>query len=100
MVLWVMAQSWSGRQSRAFLFFLFTSSLPFHCLYLWWKYGSDIHIAAAMTLLGIPWIITGTWAGLWIGSHLRKSRLRVAAYAILVITALVAICSPFYNNGT
>ena len=100
MVLWVMAQSWSARQSRAFLFFLFTSSLPLHCLYLWWKYGSEIHIAAAMALLCIPWIVTGTWAGLWIGSQLRKSRLRVVAYAILVVTALVAICSPFFNNGS
>ena len=95
MVLWVMAQPWSGKQSRAFLFFLFTSSLPLHCLYLWWKYGDGMHIAALMALLSVPWIIAGTWIGLWIGSHLRKSRLRVVAYAILIITAAVAMYSPF-----
>ena len=95
MVLWVMAQPWSGKQSRAFLFFLFTSSLPLHCLFLWWQFGSEMNVAALMALLSVPWIVGGTWLGLWIGSHLRKSRLRVVAYAILIITAVVAICSPF-----
>ena len=95
MVLWVMAQPWSAKQSRAFLFFLFTSSLPFHCLYLWWKYGEAVHAPSLMAVLAAPFIIAGTWIGLWIGSHLRKSRLRIVAYAILILTALSAICSPF-----
>ena len=95
MVLWVMAQPWSGKQSRAFLFFLFTSSLPLHCLFLWWQYGNGMNMAMLMALLSVPWIVVGTWIGLWIGTHLRKSRLRVVAYLILVVTALVAICSPF-----
>lgn len=95
MVLWVMAQPWSGKQSRAFLFALFTSSLPIHCLILWWQYGERINLAAILAFLCVPWIVTGTWIGLWIGSHLRKSRLRVVAYAILILTAVVAICSPF-----
>ena len=100
MVLWTLAQPWSAKHSRAFLFFLFTSSLPFHCLILWWQYGNEMYIAAMMALLSIPWVIGGTWIGLWVGSHLRKSRLRVVAYVILVITAISAILSPFFGNGS
>jgi len=95
MVLWVMAQPWTAKRSRAFLFFLFTSSLVPHCLILWWMYGARINAAVAMALLGVPWIVAGTWIGLWIGTHLPKARLRVLAYIILVFTALGAICSPF-----
>ena len=94
MVLWVMAQPWSSEKSRAFLFFMFTTSLIPHCLLMWWMYGEQIHAAALLALLGTPWVIAGTGLGLWIGSYLPKDRLRIAAYVILIITAIAAICAP------
>lgn len=95
MVLWVMAQRWSSQRSRAFLFSLFISSLPLHLSYLWWQYRAEVHAAATLVVLSIPWIVAGTVAGLWIGARVPHSRLRFVAYTILAFMALKAITAPF-----
>lgn len=95
MVLWVMAQPWSSEKSRAFLFTMFLSSLVPHVLLLYYTFGEKIGNAGMVTLISTPWIIAGTWLGLYVGSHLRKSRLRPLVYVVLIVTAAAAIASPF-----
>ncbi len=94
MVLWVMAQPWSSAKSRAFLFTMFLSSLVPHVLLLNYTFGKQIGNAGIVALISTPWIIAGTWLGLYLGSHLPKRRLRPLVYVVLIITAAVAMASP------
>jgi uncharacterized membrane protein YfcA len=97
LVLWVMAQPWSSEKSRAFLFLMFLSSLIPHALLLYYTFGERIGNAVAVALISTPWIIAGTWLGLYLGAHLPKHRLRPLVYVVLIVTAAVAMASPLLD---
>jgi len=53
--------------------------------------------AMAYGLLFTPVAAVGSLAGVRLGNHIDRGRLRQVAYGILVITALVSIAAPAFG---
>ncbi|RMF04615.1 MAG: hypothetical protein D6768_02830 [Chloroflexi bacterium] len=93
-VMWVMAQRWSSRQSRAFLMALFLLGVPLQTVLLYYSSPQVIGAALLAGLAFAPVVALGSTAGVRLGNHINKLRLRQAAFTILFITAGAAVVSP------
>jgi uncharacterized membrane protein YfcA len=93
-VMWVMAQRWSSRQSRAFLMALFMLGLPLQAVLLYWSSPQVIGGAMLIGLAFAPMVALGSTLGVRLGDHINKLRLRQLAFSILFVTATVSVVSP------
>ena len=97
MVLYVNSLTWSVAKSRAFLFFCSATALPIAAIAFSLQYGAEIIPAALATVIVLPVILTGLWAGLHLGHHLSKPLFRKIAFSLIVLIALAAIVEPLFH---
>lgn len=98
LVLWSLQQDWPPQRVRVFLWLTSLVLVPPALILLVMKFGSGVlaHFVAALLLS--PAITLSTRAGMSVGQAWSRLRLRQVAYGMLVITALVSICSPFLRR--
>lgn len=96
-VLWVMAHGWNSRRSRAFLLALFSTGMPIQLALLYLSAEQDLSGPILTGLAFAPVVIAGSMAGVWLGNHLEKTRLRQVAFAILLASALASVAAPLFG---
>ncbi len=96
-VMWVMAQQWSSRQSRAFMVALFLMGIPLQLVLLFLTSPRDISSAAMTGLIFTPVVVVGSILGVRLGDQINKMRLRQIAFTILFVTATISIAAPFFG---
>lgn len=87
-VVWAMAHRWDNRQSRVALWLIFLAGVPTQLFWLYFTFHDEALHGMKIGLLGMPVVLAGMATGIWIGNRLSKERLRRAAYALLLLTAL------------
>ena len=98
MVLWVMAHDWPMRRGRAFLFFLFSTSMIPQGLCLVLLFGTEILWSMAIGAVATPLLFVGTLLGLRLAGYFSEQLLRRASAAILVLIGLSAILMPLLRG--
>ena len=93
-VLWVMAHSWTNRQTRAFLQSLFLLASPFQISLLYLFSKGAISGALLIGLAFAPLVVLGSTLGVRLGNAIPKQRLRQIAYGFLLVTALASVMAP------
>ncbi len=93
LVLWSMAQPWDSRKVRAFLFGVFSCSLPVQLILLSLTFGMEILRFAGLGLLLFPFVWLGTMMGLPIGNRIEKPQLQKIACLILLVVGTGSIWS-------
>ncbi|MDF3129562.1 sulfite exporter TauE/SafE family protein [Kiritimatiellaeota bacterium B1221] len=93
LVLWSMAQPWNSRKVRAFLFGVFSCSLPVQLILLAITFGVEILRFASLGILLFPFVWLGSMMGLPIGNRIEKPQLQKIAYIILLIVSAGSIGS-------
>jgi uncharacterized protein len=90
MVLWVMLHDWPVARAKAFLFYIFTSSMVPQAIILWLLFGTPFLTASLVGLLGLPVVLGGTLLGLKLGERLPDRIMRPVCMAVLAAIGLVA----------
>lgn len=98
-ILWVMTQSWTSQQTRAFLLTLFLLVAPFQIVLLYFSANSNIGGAMLIGFAFTPVVILGSIFGVRLGNLIDVTRLRQIALGILLVTALISIASPILDNS-
>lgn len=98
MVLWVMAHDWSSRRGRAFLFFLFSTSMIPQGICLVLLFGSDILWSLAIGAAALPLLYVGTLLGLRLATYFSERWLRHASTIVLILIGLSAILLPLLRG--
>jgi len=96
-VLWVMAQQWTNKETRAFLMSIFLFAVPVHLSLLYWAYGQTMLEPASQGLLFMPVVAVGSWLGIQLGNVLPKPRLRQIAFGLLLITAFSSLFAQWFG---
>ena len=91
LVLWSMAHDWSSHRTRGFLFAAFATAIPFHIILLAITFGTSILWSAGLGIAFLPLVYLGSAIGLPIGNRMAKDRLRLIAYAILLVVGITSI---------
>lgn len=94
MVLWVMAHRWPFVRAKAFLYFMFATSMIPHAFFLWLFFGNKIFVAFGLGLLSTPALVIGMLIGLWIGSRLHDHVVRRITIGLLLLIAVSSIVAP------
>ena len=95
LVVWLMAQRWSSKRSRAFLFSTFTFIVPVQLFILYFFYGRSILEVVLYTLLFSPVLIGVSVFGFSLGDKLPAKRLRHVAYSLLLVISITSIVTNF-----
>lgn len=95
MVLWVLAHDWPMNRARAFLYFIFATSLPLQALLLWLFFGTQMLQAMLLSAAAFPSVLLGLWGGLYVARLVPDRMLRRLSIALLVLIAISAILSPY-----
>jgi uncharacterized membrane protein YfcA len=98
MVLWVLAHDWTSRRGRAFLFFLFSTSMIPQGICLVLLFGWDILWSMAIGAAATPLLFAGTLLGLHLATYVSERWLRRASTIILVLIGLSSIVLPFLRR--
>jgi uncharacterized membrane protein YfcA len=93
MVLWVMSHDWPAARAKAFLFYIFTSSMLPQAICLWFLFGTPFVTASLLGLLGLPVVLAGTLLGLKLGERLPDRVMRPVCLAVLAAIGLMAVVS-------
>lgn len=93
-VLWVMAHDWPAKKSRSFLWATFLMLVPFNLALLVYRFPGEIWGSLLLGLCLAPLVLVGSELGLRAGALMNRHRLRVVAFMILLILALVSILGP------
>jgi uncharacterized membrane protein YfcA len=97
--IWVMAQPWNPRRSRAFLFnMLVTGMIPL-AIQLVLIFGDKALLGLAIGAVGLPFVFLGTSLGMRFGDRLPRKELQALSLLILLLIALNAILSPVIRRG-
>jgi uncharacterized membrane protein YfcA len=99
MAIWVLAHDWPMNRARAFLYFIFASGLPLWALLLWLQFGQRFWDATLLGAIGLPAVIVGLYAGLYLGRKASDKVLRIASVVTLVLIAVSAIVMPYLRGG-
>lgn len=99
MVLYVNSLTWGVSKSRGFLFFCSAVGQPLAIWFYWREFGREFLVPACSTALILPLIFAGLWLGLHIGSRLSQPLFRRITLALITLTALAAVLSPFLNSN-
>ncbi len=94
LILWTLAQSWSVKKLRGFMFSVYVSTTPLQILLLFQVFGSEILYTTLLTLLLLPAVLAGTYVGLPLGNRMPRHILRNAVYFILLIIGLNSAVTP------
>jgi uncharacterized membrane protein YfcA len=97
MVLWVMAHRWPITKAKAFLYYLFATGMIPQAFFLWLMFGNQIFLAFWLGAIAIPALVLGMLLGLKIASHLPDHVIRRLTIGILILIALSAIVTPFFQ---
>ena len=95
MVLWIMAHDWRMVRARAFLYYLFATSMPLQALFMWLAFGSSALWAMGLGLVLTPVLLAGIYLGLAIGKRIPDPILRSLATVVLVLIAVSSIAMPW-----
>jgi hypothetical protein len=95
-ILWLMAQHRTNRETRAFLMALFMIGAPVQLTMLYYSAAQDLSVAMLTGLAFAPVVIIGSSLGVSLGNRMSKELLRTIAFGILFITAIGSIVSPFF----
>ncbi len=95
MVFWVNAHDWGPRQIRGFLFAMYLISLAPAIAFLFWYFGLRVLDAAFGATLAVPVLLLVTSWGLKFGNWLGRERLRGVTLALLLLTGIVGLASPW-----
>ena len=93
MVLWVMSHDWPAARAKAFLFYIFTSSMVPQAVCLWLLFGTPFLTASLLGLLGLPVVLAGTLLGLKLGQRLPDRVMRPVCLFVLAAIGLMAVLS-------
>jgi len=96
-VLWVMAQTWSNKVSRAFILHLLLLTLPAHLLLLYFSYGKEMLPPVIQSIWLLPVVLIGTYVGVIAGNQISKTQLRTITYGLLLALAISSVLSPFLS---
>lgn len=94
MVLWLSAQLWPPKRTRAFLHFAFSLTLLPQALLLIWKFEERAVTALQLGLLSLPAAIAGVMLGMLVGNRLPRELLRRLMLGVLALVATSAIVMP------
>lgn len=98
MVLWTQAHDWSTRKTRAFLFTMYLTSIPFITVLLYWTFGARIVAPFLHALLLVPLLLCVTWLGLQLGSWLGRHRLRRITMIMLFGLGAFGLLAPLFGS--
>ncbi|HMQ54141.1 MAG TPA: TSUP family transporter [Anaerolineae bacterium] len=93
-VLWVMAHRWTNRQSRAFLFALFSLAVPVQLALLYLSFGQKIIPPMLTGLAFAPLVAAGSALGVRLGNLMTTALLRQVAFSLLFFIAFASIITP------
>jgi uncharacterized protein len=91
LVLWTMAHDWDARKTRGFLFAFFAMANPILILVLGFKYGPSVVWSVLLSMAYLPLVYLGSAIGLPIGDRMKKERLRMLAFALLLVIGVSAL---------
>ena len=91
LVIWLMAQKWSGKKVRAFLFFSFLSTAPLQIFLLERVYGQSVIDVMLYTIYCFPVLFLVSSLGFRVGDRLPSVILRRITYALLVVISVCAV---------
>jgi uncharacterized protein len=95
MALWVLAHDLTMNRARAFLYFIFVSGLPLWALLLWLRFGQQFVDATLLGAIGLPAVLVGLYAGLYLSRVIPDRALRGISIGVLVLIAVSAILTPY-----
>ena len=98
LVLWSLAQNWSSRRIRGFLFAVFATSIPVQIVLLSLTFPPSILWNVAIGIALLPLVYLGAAAGLPIGNRMDKERLRRIAYLILLVIGISAMAPAVLSS--
>ena len=98
MVFWVQAHDWDTRQSRAFLFTMYSISLAPALTILYLVFGDRIIRPGLVAMLLIPILWAVTFAGLRFGTWLGKRHLRRMTLGLLLLMGLAGLAAPMLSS--
>jgi uncharacterized protein len=96
MVLWCYARPWSANKIRAFLFTVYLTSFLPQWLMLAGRFGKIVPAAGLRTVMALPLVLLGTFAGLKLAHHIPDHAARQLSYAVLIILAAIELLHPIF----
>lgn len=96
-VLWVMAHDWSTKRIRTAIWLIFLQTMLIQLGMYAWRFGPKMLVYFAIGIALFPLAIVASALGLKLGSLMSRRRLRAAAFALLIIIALISIAQPLIN---
>ena len=97
--IWVMAQPWNPRRSRAFLFnMLVTGMVALAILSVFW-FPEKTPLGLAIGAAGVPFVFLGTFLGMRVGDRLPRKKLQTWSLIVLLLIALKAVFFPISPKG-
>jgi uncharacterized membrane protein YfcA len=96
MVLWCYARPWSANKVRAFLFTVYLTSFLPQWLMLAGRFGKIVPAAGLRTVMALPLVLLGTFAGLKLAHHIPDHAARQLSYAVLIILAAIELLHPIF----
>lgn len=96
LVIWLMAQDWTTKQNRGFLFAVFATAIPLQIVLMSLSFGKTILQSVLLGFIMLPLIYLGSCVGLPLGNRLNKEHMRSFAYAILLIIGISAVAPALW----
>lgn len=96
LVIWLMAQDWTTKQNRGFLFAVFATAIPLQIVLMRLSFGPTILHSVLLGFMLLPLILIGSCVGLPLGNRLNKERMRHFAYALLLIIGISAVAPALW----
>ena len=98
--LWVMAQPWNPRKSRAFLFaIMFLGMIPLF-IQFYVMYPDDALYAMLLGLATFPTVLIGGVVGMKVGNKLERERLQKYTLVLLTVIGISALLSPYLRPAS
>ncbi len=94
LVLWSMAHCWSPEKLRIVTPMLTILVSPFQIFMLNVSLGSEIWPSFKIMAIVVPVVILSTFAGVWLGGHLKVERLRMFITILLIVLSFYLIFNP------
>jgi uncharacterized protein len=95
LVMWVQAHDWTTKQSRGFLFAMFTINLFPAIAMLYYTFGDSVFAPSLAAALTFPALWLTTELGIRAGTKLGSRRLRTVTIGLLWIVGLAGLLTPW-----
>ena len=97
-VLYVNSVHWSAAKSRAFLFFLSSSSVPIVVAMLAARFGASLVSPTVAALIVLPLVMFGMNLGFRLGKRIDKPLFRQITFVLLILIGVSALTSPWLQQ--